>query len=59
MLIPQRNSRLILQVVPVARILAGRHAAASSYILSRPYSTPDGKDGGGKKAGIVQRILGS
>lgn len=50
------RSRSPLLLLPVVRRAVGHHVAASGQLLYRPYSTPDGKGGGGKKAGMLQTI---
>jgi len=52
MLARQRSPLLL----PVVRRVVGHHVAASCQLLSRSYSTPDDKGGGGKKEGLAQTI---
>lgn len=51
------------RLVPYALVVAGsgrQHLLASSQLLARSYSTPDGKDGGSKKGGgLVQSFMRS
>lgn len=46
-------------LVASRRVGQQQYVAPSCQVLCRYYSTPDGKDGGGRKGGVVQNILRS